>query len=61
MSRESSDFLHTLTALVLCAPIIAFYFVIAKEALGYPTEQYMLVSTTSFAQVCSAMAKGEVK
>jgi hypothetical protein len=52
------NFINTLTALALTAPVLAFYFVIASEAFSPPREQYMLVSATSFSQICAAMAKG---
>jgi hypothetical protein len=55
--RTPLEALHTLVALALCAPILVFYLVIASEMFGQPTEHYMLVSTTSFAQICSALAK----
>ena len=59
--RTPSEFLHTLTALALCAPVLAFYYVIASEAFGKPTEQYVLVSPSAFSQICSAFAKDKVR
>ena len=58
--RSSSEVLHTLTAFALTAPILAFYLVIASEALGYsqPAERLAYVAPSSFGQICAAMAKG---
>jgi hypothetical protein len=57
MRAPWESFAHTFTALALCAPILAFYVVIASEAFGGPSENYLLVSTTSFSQICNAWAK----
>ena len=57
--RTPWEVLHTLTALALTAPILAFYVIIASEAFVEPTERYVLVSPTAFSQICSAMAKGK--
>jgi hypothetical protein len=58
--RTPWEVLHTLTALALTAPILAFYLVIASEALGYqqPAERLVYVAPSSFSQFCAAMAKG---
>ena len=58
--KTPSEFLHTLTALALTAPILAFYVVIASEAFGWrPTERAMLITPTALASACAAYAKGK--
>jgi hypothetical protein len=53
--------IHTATALALCAPILAFYIVIAGEVMGWqPTEQAILITQSKLVQACSAWAK-EIK
>jgi hypothetical protein len=51
--------LHAIVALALTAPILAFYFVIAGEVLGYsqPAERLMYIAASSVNQICTAMAK----
>jgi hypothetical protein len=58
--RTPWEVMHTLTALALTAPILAFYLVIASEALGYqrPAERLAYIAPSSFGQICAAMAKG---
>jgi hypothetical protein len=60
MGHLKMKIIHTLTALALCAPIFAFYFVIAGEAIGWqPIEPALLVTRTTLAQACSAWAKSK--
>jgi hypothetical protein len=51
--------LHAIVALALTAPILAFYLVIAGEALGYsqPAERFVYLAPSLLGQICSAMAK----
>jgi len=49
--RTPWEVLHTLTALALTAPILAFYVMLASEAFVQPTERYVLVAPTAFSQI----------
>jgi hypothetical protein len=53
--------IHITTVLALCAPVLAFYVVIAGEVMGYqPTQQAILLTQNTLFQACSAWAK-EIK